>query len=96
MDINFITPIVDFLAVNRENTLVSYVEHPQAFQVKFYLENRKVKYVDNLEEFNKTITVDESFSYLITKSYKDSGFLNYTKENYLMIQENDYLIFFLR
>jgi hypothetical protein len=90
-------PIVKFVAENKGNFLVTYLENPEYHQFRFYADLRNVKTVHNLKEFFDLIK-QEDFNYIIVQLNRpfDRDLFVYLENNFKSYKVSDeYMVFFL-
>ena len=92
-----ISDIIVFLSKNKKDVIISFWEHPQNFQLKFYLESRKVYYARDIETFEKIMNTHENVGLFIEKESEplDQKFKDYLVNNFPSIKFEKYTVFFL-
>jgi hypothetical protein len=92
-----ISDIVGFLSKNKKNVIISFWEHPQNFQLKFYLEGRKVYHAKDIGTFEEIINKYENVGLFIEKEEEplDQKFKDYLVKNFPSIKFEKYTVFFL-
>ncbi|MEM7822019.1 MAG: glycosyltransferase family 39 protein [Candidatus Aenigmatarchaeota archaeon] len=91
-----VSELISFLAQNHGDLIISFSEHPQNFQLKFYLQRRKVYYARDIETFKK-IAEKENTKFFIEKNEEplDQEFKNYLANNFPHKILGKYSIFIL-
>ena len=90
--------MIIFLSKNHNNLIVAFDEHPQAYQLKFYLNKITVKDIRKKQDFIALIDADKSFKYFITRKDTkiDELLEKHLKENYKRKRIDDYTVYLLR
>jgi len=93
-----VSDIVGFLSKNKKDLIISFWEHPQNFQLKFYLEGKKVYYARDIETFKEIINKNENVGLFIEKESDplDQEFKNYLVNNFPSLKFKEYTVFFLK
>lgn len=95
-----VNPLVKFVAENKGNFLVTFTEHPDNHQLRFYTDLRKVKQTDNRDELLKILeTYPDDFEYIIVTPSKltDSNIMSYLNTNFKKQTISDeYEVFYLK
>ncbi|MEM5852775.1 MAG: glycosyltransferase family 39 protein [Candidatus Aenigmatarchaeota archaeon] len=91
-----VSELIIFLAQNPGDIIISFNEHPQNFQLKFYLQGRKIYYARDIETFKK-IVEKENVKFFIEKNEEplDQEFENYLVNNFQHTILGKYVIFIL-
>jgi len=91
-----IWPIIKFLSKNDGNIIVSFDEHPQNFQLKFYLSKRVVLDIRDKDKLIKNL--DKGFKYFLVKDDNpiDEELKNYLENNFKSKKIHGYVIYELK
>jgi hypothetical protein len=92
-----VSDIVNFLSKNKKDLIISFWEHPQNFQLKFYLEGKKVYYARDVETFKEIINKNENIGLFIEKESDplNQEFKDYLVNNFPSLKFKEYTVFFL-
>lgn len=84
--------VIRFLKENPEkNLIVTFDEHLQNFQFKFYTQSRKIKRADTIDQLAALIQ-DGAYHFIIIKP-KQVKFKNFLRSRYVPQSKGDYLVF---
>jgi len=93
-DEQLVDPLVDFLHKNDENVIWTFPLHPQAFQVRYYLEKRKVLDLRDVASFNNT-TLNE-YNYVITHTDTEQNLKVFLKSKFESTTVGEFEVFHLK